>query len=105
MNTQESTAFVVFLVFGGKYGKIQPKGGIYVVTSTWNYMMRHHRFFGRDKDSLPTIEPFCVRAIDLSHDLRICCRCLKNKRRCQDSRRPYRDSSWKSYRIVQYRDR
>lgn len=44
------------------------------------------------------------RALRLRNDrvLRLCDVCLRNRRRCHDSRRPRTDKSWKTYRLQQW---
>lgn len=52
------------------------------------------------------IEPFYVRAHELTmrKELRLCCICLKNHKRCYDSRRWLNLSkNWKNFRTTQWK--
>jgi hypothetical protein len=43
------------------------------------------------------------RSLDNAGDLGLCDRCLRSNRRCNESHRQWKDSSWKSHRNTQYR--
>jgi len=65
--------------------------------------MRETRKYGRPYEA-PAMEAFRYRAIELGHDLRLCCRCLQGRRRCMDSRRNvHADRSWKAHRRTRWR--
>lgn len=64
--------------------------------------MRSSQKYGRSPD-LPAFESFRYRAGDLGSFLRLCDYCLRNRRRCCDSRRRWwSDHNWKSFRRMRY---
>lgn len=56
-------------------------------------------------DDRSVVEPFWWRALLLERrrKLRLCIYCLRKRRRCHDSRRPYHVHSWKAHRRRQWR--
>lgn len=60
-----------------------------------------------DETAYPKFENFRWRALRLANAgiLRLCEHCLRNRRRCMDSRKVVKNAtrSWKSYRRMQYR--